>query len=573
MIVWRSRPCGHTRGNCAASSTARAWRCLPRQERFRDGTNRDLTAANSVIPLMQPTSPGPDAAPTPARLERIAPFIAAAVAFVVGVWAFRPYAVGIYMDDGVYMILAKSIATGHGLRNLHLPGSPIATHFPPGFPLLLAALWRFNPDFPKNIELFLLLQAALLSAVTVGTYVFGRRVLGWRPALALAVSFGATLSLPLLSLGAVLWSEVFSLALLMPFLVRSDRLVRDRVSSRDALLLGAYAGVIALVRTQLVFVVPAMCAVLMLRRQWRPMLIFAGTMLCFVIPWQVWTAAHDAGVQGLLRGYYGSYGAWLATGIRTQGAHLVTTTLRINARDIMAIIAVRVAPWSTGTLRVSALLLAAAAMIFGSFRMWKRAPITVLFAAVYAAVVFVWPFYPWRFVWGLWPVFLLIGAFGAAQAIDAAKKSSFPGLRFAPVLASAALVIGIFRAESLAYHSRAWSTPVKQQVGYVEPLVGWVKRNTQPTDLLVADDEPLVYLFTGRQAMPPVPFTAEEYIRARTRPEEAQALDDLLRRYSARYVVTVVPSTRDAARSMAGTDASRLRELQELPNGAAFAVR
>jgi hypothetical protein len=205
--------------------------------------------------------------------------------------------------------------------------------------------------------------------------------------------------------------------------------------------------------------------------------------------------------------------------------------------------------------------------------MRKRAPVTALFAAAYVGVVFVWPFVPWRFIWGLWPVFLLLGTFGAAQAIELVRDSSRPGLRFVPAIAAAVLVIGILRAESLGYRSRAWSTRVQQQVGYIAPLVQWVARNTQPSDVLVADDEPLVYLFTGRQAMPAVPFTADEYIHARSRPEEAEALGDLLRRYPVKYVVTVVPSTRDAARSIADSDAPHLRELGELPNGAAFEVR
>jgi len=522
---------------------------------------------------MQQTSR--DSAPAPARVspERLAPVIGAAIVFVVAVWAFRPYPVGIYMDDGVYTILAKAIATGHGLRNLHLPGMPFATHFPPGYPLLLAALWRVNPNFPGNVQLFLLAQAALLGLTAIGTYAFARRVLAWRPAIALAASLVATLSLPLMSLGAVLFSEVLSLAMLLPFLVRAERLVRDRVSSVDAVLLGVFAGMIGLVRTQVALVVPAVCLVLLMRRQWRAVLLFASGALCLLLPWQAWTAAHDAGFQGLLRGYYGSYGAWLVTGLRTQGIHLVTATLRNNTSEIAGTIADRVAPWSIGRLRLVPVILAAGAVIFGAFRMWKRAPVTVLFAAAYVALVFVWPFVSWRFIWGVWPVFLLLGAFGAAEAVKALGSTRMPALRAVPMLASAALVLGIVWAESSAYRTRAWSMLVKQQVGYINPLVQWVSGNTQPGDLLVADDEPLVYLFTGRQAMPAVPFTAAEYIRARTRPEEAKALEDLLQRYPARYVVTVVPSTRDAARTMASATAPRLREIQALPNGAAFEVQ
>lgn len=506
-------------------------------------------------------------------LDRLGPIAAGVIAFVVGIWAFRPYAVGVFVDDGVYVILAKALATGHGLRNLHLPGTPYATHFPPGYPLLLAALWRVYPSFPKNIALFLVVQAVLLSLVALGTYAYARRVCGWRPAIALPVSLVATLSLPLMALGALVCSELLSLALLLPFLVAAERRCRESLSTRHAVLLGAYVGVIALVRTHLVLVMPAMCVVLASRRQWRAMLMFAGTTLCFVIPWQVWTAANAGGVQGLLRGYYGSYGAWFANGLRSQGMHLVTATLRLNAAQTWQVVAARVAPWSNAGFRLITGILALGAVVFGAFRMRSRAPITVLFAAAYVAVVLIWPFAPWRFIWGVWPIFVLLGTFGAAQAIEVVARSPNPRLGVVPALASALLVFGILRAESFTYRTRLWSVQTKQLEHYMAPFVQWVNGNTKPSDVLVADDEPLVYLFTGRQAMPETPFTAEQYVQPRTQSEEARALDDVLNRYRARYVVTVTPSTRAVARSIAAADSSRLHELRELPNGAAFEVR
>ena len=33
---------------------------------------------------------------------------------------------------------------------INMPGAPHATHFPPGYPLLLAALWKLLPSFPDN---------------------------------------------------------------------------------------------------------------------------------------------------------------------------------------------------------------------------------------------------------------------------------------------------------------------------------------------------------------------------------------------------------------------------------------
>ena len=527
---------------------------------------RDSASRVSVVALMPiPTT-------SKVSFQRLAPILAGAIVLVVGVWAFRPYPIGIYVDDGVYAILAKAIATGHGLRNLNLPGTPFATHFPPGFPLVLAALWRLNPNFPQNIPLFMLLQAVLLSATALGTYHFARRIFGWRPGVALGLALVATLSLPLMSLGAMLFSEVLALALVLPLLVRVEVFARRPASAIEAVLLGVLAGVIGLVRTQVALVVPAACVVLMLRRQWRAMSLFATGALLMLLPWQLWIASHDAGVQGLLRGYYGSYGAWLVRGVKAQGLHLLVATTRLNAAGIAGTIADRVAPWHIGDLRFIPAILAAAAVIFGGFRSWMRAPITALFALMYVGLVFVWPFVSSRFIWGLWPILLLLGAFGIAEAVGALRGDQRSVLRLLPIVATAVLVIGMAQAEYSAYRARAWSDSIQPTASLIGPLVRWVNRNSHAGDLLVADDEPLVYLFTGRQAMPLVPFTAAEYVKGRRIADDARELSDLLRLYPARYVVTVVPWHREVARTIASTKPATLREIQELPNGAAFEV-
>lgn len=43
-------------------------------------------------------------------------------------------------DNARYLILGKSLAEGKGYRDLYLPDSPVHTQFPPGFPVMLAAI-------------------------------------------------------------------------------------------------------------------------------------------------------------------------------------------------------------------------------------------------------------------------------------------------------------------------------------------------------------------------------------------------------------------------------------------------
>ena len=71
--------------------------------------------------------------------------------------------VGVTNDDGMYVILAKSLATGHGYRWLNLPGTPAATHFPPGYPAVLALIWLLAPSFSANVILFKLANASFMA--------------------------------------------------------------------------------------------------------------------------------------------------------------------------------------------------------------------------------------------------------------------------------------------------------------------------------------------------------------------------------------------------------------------------
>ena len=148
------------------------------------------------------------------RIGAFAPFLAAALTFAIAASIIALYPVGIFHDDGVYLILAKALANGDGYRYLNIPGAPVATHYPPVYPLLLALLWKLAP-FPENITIILLANAILLAVTAWGLTRFVSRTLDWTPSAAAALALVGTLSLPLLTLATVALSEVCFLALLV----------------------------------------------------------------------------------------------------------------------------------------------------------------------------------------------------------------------------------------------------------------------------------------------------------------------------------------------------------------------
>ena len=99
-----------------------------------------------------------------ARSEKLVPVVVVIVVLLTAILSVTPWPVGAYEDDAIYTLLAKALASGEGYRMINLPGTPAATHYPPGYPFLLSLLWRVWPEFPDNVVVFKFANAVLLAA-------------------------------------------------------------------------------------------------------------------------------------------------------------------------------------------------------------------------------------------------------------------------------------------------------------------------------------------------------------------------------------------------------------------------
>ena len=488
-------------------------------------------------------------------LDRLLPVFAAALAVAVALWASSPYAVGVFHDDGVYAILGKSIATGQGYRFLHLPGAPAATHYPPGYPLLLALVWKIAPNFPDNVPAFLFANALLLGAVTVGVYRFATAVLDWRPRAAAAVAIVATLSTPLLMLSSLVLSEPMFAALLFPVVIGAERLVRDDDGDTGRTVLVALGlGVLALVRTHAIALTIALLAVLVARRRWRTAFLCAVVTGATLIPWQLWLLAHAGGIGGSLSGSYGTYSAWLFDGASGGGLPFIARTILLNAREVGALFADHFAIADGARTRMVASLIALTLTAIGAWRAAKRSPVFVVFAVVYAIILLVWPFTPWRFVYAVWPAVVLF--IGETVALVVTWRPNANGaLRVAVALMLAVVCIGAVREETRAYSQRSWSRPAADATAQIAPLLRWVVARTNAKDVLAVDGEQLVFLFTGRRAVPVAPFTAAEYIHPRTAEQNAASLRQLIQDVPVDYIATISPGHRSSGEMLADATA------------------
>ncbi|MHB1265047.1 MAG: hypothetical protein ACYC1S_11630 [Gemmatimonadaceae bacterium] len=446
-----------------------------------------------------------------------APFVVGAVALLAGLLVMTPWMVGAFYDDGTYLVLAKALATGQGYRHLNLPGSPEATHFPPGYPILLALCLRIAPDFQTGIAIAKLVNAALLPAVAIGSYGLCRRTIGWPIWAAAIVSLLGVLAPGILAMNAALMSETLFLALLFPALMRAEALARGEGQWRTALAVGLLIGALQLVRSVGLPLLGALLILLAMRRRWRDMAIVMAGTGAVVAPWLGWVSRHSPGVSPALSFSYGSYRDWIQPALESRGWPFIAQVGVHNLSAHASYLGYRFVPWH-GTLPTTLGFLCVVGAAVAAIVMLRRtAPVTLLFLGGYIALVLVWPFAPDRFYYLLEPFFAICVAAAIGEGWDLWSRRTTNARRAAVVViaAAAVLCVGFVVDETVSIRTRRWESRQRLVHGALTPVVRWVATRTPPDAVVATDIDPMVYLYTGRRAVPIMNFRAEYYLYPR----------------------------------------------------------
>lgn len=199
-------------------------------------------------------------------------------------------------DGAGYAVLGWSLALGEGYRDASHPTAPRHSHFPPGYPLALAALFLvFGPSFPAAHALSL----ALTVAAVLVHWVWFRRLVGPRTAwlLGLALALNWTWG----RIGGTIQSEpLYCLLSGMTLLAVPDP--RGRRPGRG-ILLGVL--IAATVLTRHVGVCLALAVIVAVVRSGRIAVAWVAfvTAGCAVAPWLAWLVWVGHGSQaGLFEG-------------------------------------------------------------------------------------------------------------------------------------------------------------------------------------------------------------------------------------------------------------------------------
>ncbi len=462
-----------------------------------------------------------------------APIAAALLTLVVGIATMTPDLIGVFFDDAIYLLVAKGIAEGHGYVYPQIPGMPPAIHYPPVWPGLLAVVWRFGPEFPATVPLLKAINPVLLSLAAAGGVVVARRHFGLPSWVALIAVLAGTASIPMHVLTNVLLSEPLFLALFFPAILATERM-RSGGGVHWTLAAAALAGVLVLTRTLGGVLVIAAVLVLLLDRRWRDAAVYAVVVGLLLLPWQLFVWRHSVGFPDELRGSYGPYLEWVADGYRAGGFTFLGEVVAKNVRDTWRFVGAFLTPMVPGIPRMVATVVAMALFALGLWRGWMRPSTRVLALGLfgYLAVITAWPFQVDRFLWAVWPLFLLFALDGARWGVRTLRGAGQVHASQALAAVGALLVLGhtVYNARGF---SRGWANSASSEMSArAGKIVAYVNADPRLAGKVIGTEAaPMVALYTGQQVIPVEMLVVRDHLEKKTPEYSAEIIAAIDRRF------------------------------------------
>jgi hypothetical protein len=186
-------------------------------------------------------------------------------------------------DGAGYAVLARALLEGQGYRAIDHPDRPRHAHFPPGYPLLLAATWRVTGVSTTMARAVSVL--CTVGAVLAAWWWFRRMM---TPTAALLLGLALSINWLWARTGGAIQSEPLYLLLGQTTILLAAR-------GAPAAVLGAMLAACLLTRHVAVGLAMAVLIDLALRRRRREALVVAAVAAMLVSPWLAWMATVGPG--------------------------------------------------------------------------------------------------------------------------------------------------------------------------------------------------------------------------------------------------------------------------------------
>lgn len=437
---------------------------------------------------------------------------------------------GMYHDDAIYLVTAKSLAEGSGYRIPSLPGEPAQTKYPLFYPLLLSIIWRFNGHFPENLPAIEALGLVFGYSFAILAVLYLYRTRRITAGIAVVI-LGATLfNIKLQSLLPIPMSDLLYGALSVGALWSSE-LIALRAGKRLGigwLLMSAVSALAALTRA---VGAPLGMLVTLNLIMGRKYLVACLTLLVLALtlfPFWSWERAEQSLQPGWMI-YYTNYTKWMADAYRDVGAGVVVAH---KATDMLTSVPLAIWPlvglipyarltplqfFLVYRLGIAVLWLV---MLLGIGRdlLNRRRWLLAAYVSIYWLSMLAWPGYlEWRLVLVILP-FVYYFYYRGWRLLSAGLKRQLGGgqLRLYQLLcAMIACLFAAYLIAGSAYSSilRAGYYPkrlplrtdITAQEEHADMLATyeWIKASTPERETWVCNNDPLLYLYTGRRAVQP----------------------------------------------------------------------
>lgn len=423
---------------------------------------------------------------------------------------------GIYQDDGLFLIGAKSLTEHQGYRISNLPGEPFQTKYQPLHAWLLAGLWSIDRSFPGNLVLVSIYQAlVLVSFIALSGLLF--RSFRFSP-----LQSAALCAFLALSPWIIYWATVPFSDYLFAALVAATFLVLNGATAnrRWFLAAGVVAAAACLTKSAGVLIVPAVLIGTLRRRDWRSVGVFLVPVLPAIAGWTLWASFHRTPSGQPIFWYYTDYiGAFLKNG----GLRALPNIIPHNLMSIVAAsgsVVIHNLPDSMPGRFLS--ILVVAAMVTGAVRIVKQTGLIEypVFCLLLALTLSVWNFSPTvRLMLPMLPL-LAIGLYLEGEVlvrlIGRSLQGKDLGNRVAAYLILAGLVLGCLfgirqNAIFITREIPALLQQSRELTARSREVFSWCRTSLPASAVVLASNDTLVYLYTGRKSVRPVPDSVAFY--------------------------------------------------------------
>ena len=465
--------------------------------------------------------PGRD---TPRYAARLRLILIAVLVITGGLYLvlMRPYSFGSYHDDGMYGVLAKSLATGQGYRVISLPSEPHQTKSPPLYPFLLSLIWRLFPTFPQNVPLLMLLSvmASIAFLAFASKYLVSYDYAN--PLQALIVIAVAALNWRSILLSTGVYSEMIYALLSVLALFLAERLERGAGLS-VSVVLGAVMGLAFLSRSSAIALPLAVLFFFAVRKQWKRIPIPLLVCGCFMASWLLWGYFHRPPADSLNAGYYESYfstlGQVFAGPSGRSFSSILSSLVGLILSNAIGLLVVTVPVICLGLNYATqstpgfwfgvGLCLSAITLIFtiGGFFRFRETGLRLLHAyvAAYIVVHLVWPYAAYdRFLMPLLPWFLLFLVTETSRVFNSARKnlrlsSPLSKRTIAALMGFVLLLLAGLVTYNILIGIRMLHSSQKEKARFSadQEAIHWLMSNASPSDVVICYRDPTYYLYTG----------------------------------------------------------------------------